>query len=244
VILDDSEQMKPSITRPLVAASLLERKQESSVRHLQQLYTIVAGLALSDAVSTLFRGEVAPGSDWPVLCLIAAFVVTLIPFFHGAMRHLDDTYLLSESNGQQRNRLLAADFVILFVESVLLFMLAHWILDPQKFLFAAIALLAVDIAWAIVSHLLGDREEMTRQPGNVLQRMRHGEFVLLGWAGTNLVFIAVLLIYWAYRQWLGETQSNAMAISLLCILSLRSIVDYAISWHFYFPSASATHAGS
>lgn len=32
-------------------------KRESSVRHLQQLYTIVAGLALSNAVGQLVRGS-------------------------------------------------------------------------------------------------------------------------------------------------------------------------------------------
>src|SRR5215208_6828429 len=70
------------------------RQHESTVRYLQELYTIMVAVALPVAITRMFdeRQESAP-FRLEVLPLLVTFVATLIPFFHGTLRHLDDTYV-------------------------------------------------------------------------------------------------------------------------------------------------------
>ncbi len=135
----------PGIDRDPVEIPSLA-KQESSVRHLQLLYTIVAGLALSDAIGALFGEQAADdASAWQLLPLLIAFVVTLIPFFHAALRHLDDAYLIDPTAHQVKRGALAADFLFLFFEGCLLFALAHRLEAERVFLGLFSVLLVVDI---------------------------------------------------------------------------------------------------
>ena len=72
----------------------MEKPQDNSVKNLEHLYTTVVAVALSLAIYQLidttggkiqFRLEL-------VWCFLT-FLVTLIPFYHGALRHLDITYI-------------------------------------------------------------------------------------------------------------------------------------------------------
>jgi hypothetical protein len=220
---------------PSESAAFL-RSQESSVRHLQQLYTIVSGLALSDAISTIFRGDIK-GDDWyPVLALLAAFVATLIPFFHGAMRHLDDAYLIDEAAPQAKPVSLAVDFFFLFIEGLILFLLAHWLLSPDRFVGFVIALLVVDIVWAVTFHFLSPE---TRRVSVELQLLFHSpassDIAQMQWVINNLLFIPVIAVTWWISSSVLDIRSDALALVLAPVIIARTVFDYRKSWAFYFP---------
>jgi len=210
-------------------------KQESSVRHLQQLYTIVAGLALSDAVGQLFTEN----GSWrarATLLLLFAFVVTLVPFYHGALRHLDDVYLIDASTHQVRRAGLAVDFVFLFAESCLLVAMAHRLADPTGFLSLFLSLLLTDIVWSVAQHFAAPRTRRVAAELQLLFRSPRSSFVYpMVWAKNNLLFVVFTIAGWtAAGMWLalGDTTHAA----LLALLTLaRTANDYRSSWDFYFP---------
>ncbi len=61
------------------------------MEHLQELYTVVVAIALSLVVARLIPAPGGKVTFQPFL-LSAALLVTLIPFYHGALRHLDEQY--------------------------------------------------------------------------------------------------------------------------------------------------------
>lgn len=79
-----------------------EHAQKTSVENLQSLYSLVVGLALANAVLKVARGELEPVPvDLTTLPLFLGFLVTLVPFYHGALRHLDATYIVARAKGSQ-----------------------------------------------------------------------------------------------------------------------------------------------
>jgi hypothetical protein len=100
------------------------RIKERSVDSLQQIYAVVIALAIAQAVQGLLRdpihgtvlsfSEIAAG-----VAAFVAFMVTLVPFWHGMNRHLDRCYM--EKKGVVRQGALLMDFVAFFFEASLLF---------------------------------------------------------------------------------------------------------------------------
>ncbi len=213
-------------------------KQESSVRHLQQLYTIVAGLALSDAVAQLFGGDAGGWNRGTGLLLLLAFVATLIPFYHGTMRHLDDVYLIDAMAHEVRRVGLAVDFVFLFAESCLLFAMAHRLDDPPRFFLFFVVLLVVDVAWLVGGYFAALDSRRAAIELQLLFRPRRGHLIApLVWAKNNVLFIALALGAWLVgRRWVTLDGTASAALVALFALA-RTANDYRLSWDFYFPSA-------
>lgn len=229
--------------RPASHSDTFLRKQESSVRRLQSLYTIVSGLALSDAVATLVREDIQ-GQEWiATISLLIAFVITLIPFFHGAMRHLDDVFLI-DPDRRLKTTSLAVDFGFLFLEGLLLFLLAHWIVEPERFFWALPALLVIDVVWAIVTHIHSNQREGDRsRRGRTLVVEILTAIQVAKWAMINIVCIGVLIALVVLRLVVDRyssaspsliVQGSAVLIGATAVA--RTVVDYAHSWNFYFPS--------
>lgn len=63
--------------------------EDRPVRHLANLYYVVAGLALTVGVTQFFD---ASGADvlirWRLAPTLFAFILTVIPFSHGALQYL------------------------------------------------------------------------------------------------------------------------------------------------------------
>src|SRR5690349_19220544 len=97
---------------------MVNEKREKAVKSLVALYTVVMGVALSLAVRGLIdeRGGLETVT-LPDLLLFVAFVGTLFPFFHGALRHLDDAYV-ENKNANVREGALVVDFVLLFIHAL------------------------------------------------------------------------------------------------------------------------------
>jgi hypothetical protein len=214
-------------------------KQESSVRHLQTLYTIVAGLALSDAIGWLFREDRLGGqSVWDLAPMLVAFVVTLVPFYHGALRHLDDNYLIDQSAHEVKATSLAVDFVFLFLESCLLFVLAHLIDRTDIFLLLFLGLLVVDIVWAVVFHVTSPTSRRATTELALLFTSKDKHLgAQLKWTANNLMFVVIGGAAGAIFVWGGDVASEWERVVIMIVAVLRTINDYRISWDFYFPPA-------
>ena len=118
--------------------------RERIVRSLQGLYTVVAGLALTKSIERLFEGSTSSQVEFHAHHLpgLVAFIATLIPFYHGALRHLDRRYI-EEHGAGLKDGALAADFALLFVEGCFLAAMAYLVATPSKLMNAGVLLLGI-----------------------------------------------------------------------------------------------------
>jgi hypothetical protein len=193
---------------------------ERSVDSIQKIYAVVIALAISQAIQSLLKGSNATtdlnlGQLSSGLPGFVAFLVTLVPFWHGMNRHLDRCYL--EKTHAVVQGALLLDFVIFFVEAIFLFA-AGWSLRSGIVTFYCLgSLLWIDMLWAFVSHQI-------HFPG----RKSHA----VKWSTINVISIVVAVLIVAF-----PFQGKPLVLAVIAVL--RSIVDYALCWDFYFPTPNA-----
>ena len=197
--------------------------RERIVGSLQELYTVVVGLALVTGLTSLIDTE----SDVPIhfggLPFFVAFLFTLVPFYHGALRHLDDRYISDPSPAPARA--LMADWALLFIEGCVLLALAVLVNKPVAFTLTFMVLLALDAIWGILAHY-------------AFPMNRPSTGAELNWAILNLIAAGLLLIV-LVGTWLPTDAIRPVGVWVwlpVCAIGvLRTIVDYKISWTFYYP---------
>ena len=205
----------------------MNESRANSVRHLEGLYTVVVGLGLSLAILNVVDAKL---EGLPIridlLPYFVSFLVTIIPFYHGALRHLYITYV--EKGGKQvRSGALLADFVMLFIESCLFLGLAMLITKPLFFAWGLTTLLALDTLWGFIAHIAFSQDVKPKAE--------------VRWALINLLTTVVLVIYFCLIDMVPPGASvqggPKLAIGLLVVSVLRTVIDYAVSWDFYYPSS-------
>jgi heme/copper-type cytochrome/quinol oxidase subunit 4 len=206
----------------------MKESQKNSVRNLEYLYSTVVGLGLSLAIYNLIdvTRETVP-IKWELLPFFFTLLITLIPFYHGALRHLDVTYI-EEGGKQIRKGALMFDFLALFVESCLLLALAVLIVKPPFFAWGLVVLLAFDTVWSFIAHL-GFSQEMKPKAE-------------LRWAIINLVTVIILSVYLVAFDFIPPLRYETdlkIWVGILGISILRTVMDYWLCWDFYYPSSLA-----
>jgi len=164
----------------------------SSVRHLQTLYTVFVGIALTVAledISAPTPGRTSLLYSFDAVLLLVAFIATLLPFYHGALRHLDVTWIEKKGHDVKSGALLA-DFLILFVEGGLFLVIARQLSSPFHFGVGLAALLAIDVIWGVVAHVA------FTQPGADKAEWK--------WVQNNVITaIALLALLVSLRTWVA-----------------------------------------
>ena len=112
--------------------SNLREARKRSVDNLQRLYTVVISLAVAESLRRLL-GDTPPETiaDYKQWLMFASLIFTVVPFYHGANRYLDATYVTGERSAKPIA--LMVDFVMLFLEGLLFFGLAMLTSDEQWF---------------------------------------------------------------------------------------------------------------
>lgn len=201
----------------------MNRAREGSVKNLQELYTVAVGVALAVAIEQLVRLPEGQGAfiKWEVLPTFGAFLVTLVPFYHGALRHLDQRYV--EERGEAvRDGALLADFFLLFLEACLLLGTARVLPDARAAAWGLAILLVFDALWGGGIYLLFTRGR---------RKWEELEWVRLNLVAGPLLMVSLLALRYTPRS-AGEA---ILAFGLPVAMLLRSVIDYRRSWAFYFP---------
>lgn len=195
----------------------------NSIRALQTLYAVLVGVALTNAVTVIIDPAKVPVPvKIDALYLGLAFLITVIPFFHGAVRHLDRIY--SESGPRStRWYLFAGDFLGLFGEGCVLVAMAALLTRPRPFTSALLILLMADAIWS----------------GAVWAVMRDKPHSERSWAWINAfagvaLGVLLLLTYTMNLPVLGHGRRLWVFVLPLCIF--RSAVDYRVCWPDYYPA--------
>jgi hypothetical protein len=186
-----------------------------AAKHLEGLYGTVIAVGLGVAVVSTLRSD-AERLDvaWDHMPLLAAFLIVLVPFYQGALLHLDAKYDRLTNRGHPTIVLLV-DFVGLFVEAVVIVALAASVGDVRSFLAALCVLLGVDVVWATSAWLL------QRDSGQ-----------LRGWIQINLVTLLAICLGFLIGLWVDYPDSWLIAVAL-AVAAFRSGIDYWINWDFY-----------
>jgi len=198
----------------------MDGPQASSVRNLASLYSVVIGLSLSIGMYNLVDASKSPiPIKVELVPFFGAYFATLLPFYHGALRHLDARYV--ESGAADPHALLG-DFIVLFVESCVFFALALLLPSPSFFTCALITLLIVDAVWGFVARLIFTPAKPETH-----------------WALINICTAVLLIILLAVMDGLPpripDQANTALGYVVLAVAVLRTVVDYKVTSSFYFP---------
>lgn len=196
---------------------------ERTARHLQSLYVVGAGLGVAFALEGMIRGVGSdPSMEWDTVPVVVAFLVTLIPFFHGAMLYMD-----TEIRG--RATVVMVDFLALFSQTVLFFVMAEFVREPTSFVIAWIVLLAVGVAWVLwlMSPMPRDSKRQDAEP--IFREYR-------SWAIINFICSLVLLaVYFLVPSGDGRIGPDLrLGLILMVIAIVRTAADYWFSRAVYF----------
>jgi hypothetical protein len=199
------------------------KKKENSIRNLINLYTVVMGVALSLGITNVIdplRG--LHSVTITSFMLFSAFLVTLVPFYHGALRHLDDVYIENE-NDHIRDLAFVLDFMLLLLHGIAFVILSLLIQVPNHFAWALIGLLLIDVIWGVFVHFASSTKD------NYIAEWK--------WSVINLIFILLSAWYLIGNDIFLEdiVEPHKLATPILIICLVRTLIDYAWAKEFYFP---------
>jgi hypothetical protein len=195
--------------------------RKRSVENLQRVYTIVISLAIVESLRRLFQ-SVDGLPDFPSLVSVICLLFTIVPFYHGANRYLDSTYVTGERSAKPHALIL--DFVILFLEGLIFFILSLLILNTQLFFTLLAFLFIIDAGWVWITRYTSTGETEI-------------DNLYISWSIVNFIAAGLLLIsMWSnllnWSLWKTETVE---LIFVLMVVVIRSILDYVTVWNFYYP---------
>lgn len=188
------------------------------VENLQRLYSVVISLAIAEALRRAYGDFM--GKDLSEIFLnlktinILSLLVTIIPFYHGANRYIEATYLTGER--EAKPVALLFDFLFLFFEGVGFFFLALFIDNLKYFCGCLIVVLLFDFVWSISTKFTEVNKNKTKFKMSFIWH----------WGALNVVFSVILGFVILYI--------GASSIWPFLIILIRSILDYRLSWNFYF----------
>jgi hypothetical protein len=202
----------------------MSSKRQNAVRSLSSLYTVVIGVALSlSAVQLVNRSGGILSIPLAELLLFLSFIFTLVPFYHGALRHLDDAYL-ENSNLHIRAGALILDVLLLISHGMVFVVLSLLLAKPGQFAWLLVAVLAVDVVWGALVYYGASTHSKDGAEGK--------------WALINLIFVVVsgvLLLSFDIGLQL-QVDPTKVSAGVFAVSLLRTIADYGLCWAFYFPT--------
>jgi hypothetical protein len=198
--------------------------RSNSVKQLCDLYKVV----ISIAVGLAFRNVVDPNaSPLPVamdtFVLLLALLVTIIPFFHGAVRHLYATYIEVGGSTRVANWVVLIDYYLLFVGGGLFVGLSSSLGHARAFAILLTGILGLDVIWGMLSHIgFGGTQAQKAE---------------VSWAKINLVTVVLLLTILLAEKVLSRWgfDESAFRLFLLLIATVRTLADYYWNHSFYCP---------
>lgn len=196
---------------------------ERTARHLQSLYVVGAGLGIAIALGNMTTaGDSDPSMDWASVFVVIAFIATLIPFFHGAMLYMDTQFRGSPG-------VVMVDFLALFSQTVLFFIMAGFIREPTSYVWAWIVLLVLDVAWVL--WLMSSFVIRAKDQPSAQTREEYRPWAVINWLCTAVLLVVVVAVQW--RGW--EPGPNlGLALALAAIAIVRTGCDYGFSRDVYF----------
>jgi hypothetical protein len=184
-------------------------------------FAIVLALALAESFKFVMVEEKSRFILWPKLYALASFLLLILPFYQGMNRYLLVTYGEQAELTRPHSVFLIIDGCVFMTQSALFFAMSRtlgvevW----KRFYWVVFTLLMLDSAWGLTVRMHAHSADTPLIPP---------------WMWLNIVTGAFILLLIGYGRLLRSPHLPA-AIGTLAML-LRTAVDYAISWNYYFPA--------
>lgn len=193
----------------------------SSIQILSYLYSVLIALALTTSVRILLESNNAIETILfsSTLWLFFSFIITIIPFYHGAVQALVTTFegKIDKKKDPRKAYRMFITFAFMISEGIIFFAIASSILSPITFALTLVALFIIDIIWiAIVKFLSGTDQETPKE-----------------WAIMNLAMTVVILILFWPSQYGDAALKSFILFIAACV---RTASDYYFTWKYYFRS--------
>jgi nucleoside 2-deoxyribosyltransferase len=219
--------IKAKLTNVQPVTSYAQTENAKASRSILDAFTIfpfaiVLALALSEAFKMVISEKSDhPFIDWEKLWALTSFLVLILPFFQGMNRYLLITYGDLAAEPKPHSAYLIVDGAAFLIESALFFAMSrtlgitHWV----RFYWVVFILLAIDSAWGFSVRMHSTTE--------AAQTIEH-------WTMLNLVTIILLVLLIMLGNRLPRSYMAPALASVAMVI--RTIIDYRVSWNFYFPS--------
>jgi hypothetical protein len=197
--------------------------RENSVKQLCELYNVVTGVALSLGITKLVDPAATPlPIKLDLLFEFLSFLVVLIPFHQGAVRHLFATYVEDGGSSRIRDGALAVDFLLLFFQACVFVALSSLMVNAEQFTNALMVLLIIDCVWGLLAKLAFTGAQ--------------AQWAETKWAIINFTTFFLMFALSEFGPPLLKGWGNEMKISVFLLCLGRTVADYSTSWHFYYPN--------
>jgi len=189
----------------------------NAVVNLQRIFSIVLALSIAESFKQFIADRSSDDKKEPIhwdrLVALFAFLVLVIPFFHGMGGYFFNTYQVFPVPENYSIHLMI-DTVAFTIEGALFFYMCRslQLTSWRRFNCAALCILFVDIVWGVIGW-------QWHAPD------------ILPWLVVNTIAFPVLgfFIFWYWKtEWWG-------ALACAFVLFLRTFFDYMATWNFYFP---------
>jgi hypothetical protein len=198
--------------------------RERSINNLQRIYTVVVSLSIAESLRRLLSnfGDQGISPSLTSTVAVISLLVTIVPFYHGANRYLDATYVTGER--EAKSQALMLDFIAIFSEGLIFFILSL-IIQNTRFFFSLLGILFVlDAIWVGITKLtsIGVSDQPPRYRS---------------WAAINiLAAVGIFVSMWSnLLNWEFWPTPLIQTLAVGGITILRTVYDYSSVWNFYYP---------
>jgi hypothetical protein len=204
-------------------------RRQSSLTALEQIYYVIAGLALTNAITTgttMLNGEgnSSSSTDSKIIaaCMLLGFVFTLVRFVQGAATHFGSHKKEHAVDARGRYEALQPllDFLSFGLQASLFVVLASEFNKSDLFMYAFLVLLVSDAVWIKLTILFDIDVKQNQLIKSVLQQ----------WVWSNVVLGIVLAIFW----FLVFDAPIWRAVAFACCSLIAFLVDYWCNREYYF----------
>jgi hypothetical protein len=198
---------------------------DSTLGTLKSIITLLAGLTITNSSIILLTGssfsEVVDIKNLPFQSVLLYFliIINIVRFYHGNSKHIDIEVVSKHEVRKIGGLKLAADFFSILLQSVIFSIMSFYLNNPGTFFIIFTVLLWVDILWYITTNNFADKTQYDHQKK---------------WTINNLV-VAILLVIFLFILDI-DTDSLLFFILAYSAILLNTVIDYIISWKYYFPT--------
>jgi hypothetical protein len=214
------------------------------IDHFKRVYSIIAGLAITEACKRLWPVGAAALSDvrtWMFL----TFFITVVPIFHGGDRSLDHKYLASAPESGRQRLYYVYDVYILLITALLFVFVAESVPDaaaaarpalfhPEEFYFWMFGLFAFDVVVLLVDSWKTNDEATRRAYPNWI--FMNSVLAFVCFVVATAVQAASGTGYAMVRLPPGiDLTLSQTGFVVFTLAFLRTIFDYRVGGKFMFP---------
>lgn len=163
------------VTMTDVSSSAAIEERKRLVDHFKRVYSIIAGLAITEACKKLFPFSLASLGDYR-LWMFAALFISIVPIFHGGDRSLDRKYMAHQALTLRERASYIWDVYVLLITAILFVGIAEAIPDSKApssdpaYFYYFMWVFWFDAAVLFIDYLKSDkdRKQKLRQSYNLL----------------------------------------------------------------------------